>query len=142
MLSLYHDRLDAGIRHPVADFSCLTLVGKALLASNGVYVAFLNNGLWRTPHRNFASLGIASNVALWFDDSATCSERVGPFEYIRIVSGSVWAEDRLLAGYDEVRDEWIRPEDEHPWPVVLIRQPNQSYVPLVQWDASAVPQLT
>lgn len=142
MLSLYYDGLDAGIRRPVGEFSRLTLVGKSLLAENGVYIAFLNNGLWRTPRRNFAALGIASNVGLWFDDQADCSERLGPFEYIRLVSGSVWADDRLLAGYDARQDEWHRPGDEHPWPVILIRQPSQVYAPVFQWDACAVPQLT
>lgn len=124
MLGLYYPGMDAGNQCQFVEQSTdLCLIANHLIGGNNESLAYLHNGLWRTPERDFPILIVAGNVILRFeDDLGDGPEAVGPFESIRIANGSIWVKQRLIAGYIELQEKWARPLEDELWPIVRIEQ--------------------
>ena len=83
-------------------------------------VAVHENHLWATKQGRFSRFDIEQSVEVSFASDAGSSRPFGPYRHLSGVDGVLYAEQRVLAFYDEQQKDWYAFEDGRHWRCITI----------------------
>jgi hypothetical protein len=84
-------------------------------------VGHLENRQWKIHGRFFTSFHLDEASTIHFE-AAVGSDAVthGPFEDVKVADGTLYADDRAIARFDEETDAWHSAIDGCAWPIVVV----------------------
>ena len=99
-------------------------IERASLLIDGNPFAIYTDGTWDCSRLSGTSIPIGPEAMIRCENgSFYCTH--GPCKLVRLVDGSIYADDLLLAQFDEDKKEWVLTKDKSRWPRIIIRRPHR-----------------
>ena len=84
-------------------------------------VGHLENHQWKIHGRLFTAFHLDEASTIHFEGAAgTGGEAHGPFDDVKVADGTVYADQRAIASFDESSDAWHCTIDGTTWPIVVV----------------------
>lgn len=84
-------------------------------------VGRLENHQWKIHGRFFTAFHLDEASTIHFEAAAgTGGVSHGPFEDVKVADGTVYADERAIARFDDATEAWQSTLDGSSWPVVVV----------------------